>query len=95
MTDAGRGPSFEMPERLRDGLTPEMIEAVKDPTDDLAQQAREGMRGRTSSRSVEQDSRGEWHWFCLRDGCNWSGMGLLSEDGANREADRHDKEFHP
>mgnify|MGYP007022260565 CR=1 FL=1 len=51
--------------------------------------------GRSASRSVEQDSRGEWHWFCLRDGCNWSGMGLLSEDGANREVDRHDKEFHP
>lgn len=51
--------------------------------------------GRTLSRSVERDSRGEWHWFCLRDGCNWSGMGLLSEDGANREADRHDAEFHP
>jgi len=27
--------------------------------------------------------------------CGWSGMSLNTEDGANREADRHDREFHP
>lgn len=38
---------------------------------------------------------GKWHWFCQREGCRWSGTGLFSEGAANREATRHQGEFHP
>ena len=43
----------------------------------------------------EQDSSGDWHWFCMEDECCWSGMGLLTKMGAQHEADRHYLDFHP
>ena len=48
---------------------------------------------RSVTRSVEYGG-GYWHWFCMRGDCRWSGMSLPSEGSANREADRHDAEYH-